>query len=181
MTTDTQTQDTSDVSSWDVFYGRIGFMLRRCHQASISVFIEECARFDLTPTQFGVLCCLRLSPDIDQIGVARALGLDRSTAGSVIERLVNRGMIERIVDKQDRRKRALKLTGKGEKIHREAEPAAFAAHERMLQDLTGPEIETLLHLLRKLMVSTGQHNRVVVKNPSAGVNGAPAQRPGEQS
>ena len=42
----------------DTLYRRPGFMIRRAHQISQSVFTEECARLDITATQFGVLSVL---------------------------------------------------------------------------------------------------------------------------
>lgn len=157
--------ETLRVSSWDAYYSRLGFLLRRCHQASVSVFVEECASFDLTPTQFGVLCSLNLTPNMDQIGVARAVGLDRSTAGSVVDRLVKRGLITRVINATDRRRRTLKLTEKGVSVMRAAEPASQAAQRRMLQNLSAEEAELLMGLLTKLMHETHKQNRVMVKNP----------------
>jgi len=165
MSDDIEVNNCGEITSWEVYYERLGFLLRRCHQASISQFIEECSEFDLTPTQFGVLVSLQLTPDMDQIGVARAIGLDRSTAGSVVERLVNRGLIERIVNAKDRRRRSLKLTQKGLEIVKAAEPASFAAQKKLVQGLNKQEIETLISLLSRLMETTHQQNRVVVQHP----------------
>lgn len=165
MLDDAQKDRSGRVSTWDNYYARLGFLLRRCHQASISQFIEECSEFDLTPTQFGVLVSLRLTPDMDQIGVARAIGLDRSTAGSVVERLVNRGLIERIVNSKDRRRRSLKLTTKGQETLKSADPASFQAQTKLVQGLDKREVETLIDLLGRLMETTHQQNRVVVQPP----------------
>ena len=165
MSDNIELNNSGQVSSWEVYYERLGFLLRRCHQASISQFMEECAEYDLTPTQFGVLVSLQLTPDMDQIGVARAIGLDRSTAGSVVERLVNRGLIERIVNAKDRRRRSLKLTQKGLGIVQAAEPASYLAQKKLVQGLNKQEVETLISLLSRLMETTHQQNRVVVQSP----------------
>jgi hypothetical protein len=47
-------------------YERPGFKSRRCHQIAVSVFMEECARFDLTPSQFGLTMAVMQVRGVDQ-------------------------------------------------------------------------------------------------------------------
>ena len=37
-------------------YRRPGFLLKRCHQVSMAIFLHECSEFNLTQSQYG---CLR--------------------------------------------------------------------------------------------------------------------------
>jgi len=52
----------SDMPLW----GRPGYLLRRLHQIHYALFFEECAGFDITPVQYGLLTTLSLNPDLDQ-------------------------------------------------------------------------------------------------------------------
>ena len=128
-------------------HGRPGFLLRRCHQISVAIFLEECERFDLTPAQFGMLTVLESSSEIDQISVAHLLGLDRTTTGNVVTRLEARGLIKRVTDPRDRRKRQLQLTVKGRKIRKQAVSPAARAGERMLAGLSARERKKFIDLL----------------------------------
>jgi DNA-binding MarR family transcriptional regulator len=115
-------------------------MLRRAHQIAIALFYEETGELHITTTQFGILHVLKHQPGLDQISVAKLLGLDRSTTGMVLGTLEKAGLIGRSVGKTDRRKRSLALTPEGDRmLERLKEPArrtmarqlaAFKPHER---------------------------------------------------
>src|ERR1043165_7076160 len=93
-------------NSLDALYHRPGFMLRRAHQIAVSLFLEETGELNITTTQFGILHLLKHSPGLDQITVAKLLGLDRSTTGMVLGKLEDAGLIGRNVGTTDRRKRS---------------------------------------------------------------------------
>jgi hypothetical protein len=71
----------------DALYRRPGFMLRRAHQIAVSLFLEETGELNITTTQFGILHLLKHSPGLDQITVAKLLGLDRSTTRVIARQL----------------------------------------------------------------------------------------------
>lgn len=131
-------------------YNRPGFLLRRCHQLSVALFLEECERQELTPAQFGVLTALETHSETDQIGVARLLGLDRTTTSNVVGRLEMRGLIRRVTDTSDRRKRMLRLTAKGRRTLEQAHAPAGRAGERLLSGLSAAERRTFLALLQRI-------------------------------
>ena len=132
-------------------YRRPGFMIRRCHQIAAATFAEECREFDLTTTQYGILYVLSKHRGIDQISLARLLGLDRSTTGMVVARLEERLLLRRAVDPADKRKRSLELTPAGEKLLARAQPVVRRAQERLFAPFTEQERETLMALLDRLI------------------------------
>ena len=67
-------------------WARPGYLLRRLHQIHYALFFEECARFDITPVQYGLLTTLSLNPDLDQNSLARELGIDRTNVADVLNR-----------------------------------------------------------------------------------------------
>ena len=133
----------------DQLYRRPGFMIRRAHQISVSLFLEETGALGITNRQYGIMLVLKAEPGIDQITVAKLLGLDRSTTGMVLTKLEDAGLVGRVVGTHDRRKRSLKLTPTGERmLKRLAEPAR-RAQERVLSAFSPRERETFLDLLDK--------------------------------
>jgi DNA-binding MarR family transcriptional regulator len=132
-------------------YRRPGFMIRRCHQIAVAIFADECREFDLTTTQYGILYVLGRSPGVDQISIARLLGLDRSTTGMVVGRLEERQLLRRAVDPADKRKRLLELTPAGDKLLTRVQPVVRRAQERLFAPFSTEERELLVKLLDRLI------------------------------
>ncbi len=143
-------------------YNRPGFMIRRAHQIAVSVFIGAAAEHALTPTQHGVLIVASRLPGVDQIGVSRLMGLDKSTAGLVISNLVGRKLLDRTPDKRDRRRHHLRITRAGERTLVRVAPAVARAQERLLEPFTPAEGRTLVELLRRLTESFNDVTRTPV-------------------
>jgi hypothetical protein len=59
-------------------------------QICTSVVAEALAGQDLTPLEYALLANLNDDPDVDQIGIAGRLGIDRNSAGNLIRRLEQR-------------------------------------------------------------------------------------------
>jgi len=135
-------------------------MIRRAHQIAVSLFLEETGALGITNRQYGILLVLKHHAGLDQITVAKLLGLDRSTTGMVLVKLERAGLIGRVVGVKDRRKRSLKLTPAGERmLKRLAEPAR-RAQERVLSAFTPAERETFLDLLDKFARKFNDTSRV---------------------
>ncbi|HTJ26451.1 MAG TPA: MarR family transcriptional regulator [Candidatus Limnocylindria bacterium] len=147
----------------DALYRRPGFMLRRAHQIAVGIFAEECGAFDLTTTQHGILTALQTFPALDQISLGRLLGLDRSTVGTVVKRLEERGLIRREVSGEDKRRRELHLAPAGEQLLAAAGEAATRASERLLSAFTPLEAQMLLGLLTRLTEVNNAATRVPLR------------------
>jgi DNA-binding MarR family transcriptional regulator len=142
---------------------RPGFLIRRAHQISQSVFIEECAGLDITATQFGVLWVLSRAGALDQISIARLLGFDRSTTGLVVKLLEDRKLIVRTPDPDDRRRYVLRLTKAGDDLRRRAEPRVNEVRKRLEAVFTPAERKTFAKLLDKFTRSFDETTRVPLK------------------
>lgn len=136
----------------NALYKRPGFLLRRAHQISVSLFMEEAGKQDATTTtQYGVLVILQSCEGLDQIGVSKKVGLDRSTTGLVIKKLEGEGLVVRIEDPKDRRRKIIVLTARGErKLERLRGPAA-RAQEQALAAFEPEEAQQFLWLLDKFV------------------------------
>lgn len=146
--------------------GRPGFLIRRAHQISQSVFIEECGGLDITATQFGVLWVLSRAGALDQIGIARLLGFDRSTTGLVVKLLEDRKLIVRTPDEDDRRRYVLRLTKAGDDLRRRAEPRVNKVRQRLEAVFSPAERKSFARLLDKFTRSFDETTRVPLKRPT---------------
>jgi DNA-binding MarR family transcriptional regulator len=141
-------------------YRRPGFMIRRAHQIAVSLFVEETGALGITSTQYGILFVLKHRPGIDQISVAKLLGLDRSTTGMVVNKLTHAGLVRRHVAAPDRRRRSLHLTQAGEKMLARLAAPAERARARVLSPLDPRERALFLKMLDKLTGSFNGSTRV---------------------
>lgn len=91
-------------------------------------------RLNLSLPQLRALVYLRDQPGASASGMAEYLGVTRATASTTIERLVQRELITRTDDPQERRRVVLNLTEAG---HRQLEQASTIAQERVAEALAG--------------------------------------------
>jgi DNA-binding MarR family transcriptional regulator len=141
-------------------YRRPGFMIRRAHQIAVALFLEETGELGITTTQYGILFLLEHHPGLDQVSVAKLLGLDRSTTGMVVQKLEKAGLIGRGIGAHDRRRRSLHLTRAGETMLARLTQPAQRAQARILSALAPRERTQFLDMLDKLTHSFNGSTRV---------------------
>ena len=113
--------------------------------------MEECKGFDLTPVQYASLVAVRDYPGIDATRLSALIAFDRSTLGSVIERLEAKELIVRRPIPEDRRLKLLHLTTKGRQLLTKVIPAVNRAQQRMLEPLQAADRKVLMALLGQLV------------------------------
>jgi MarR family transcriptional regulator, temperature-dependent positive regulator of motility len=130
-----------------------GHLIRRLQQQSAQVFQAktQAAGFDLTSVQFAALDAIAEQPGIDQATLAATIGFDRATIGGVIERLENKGLLQRMVSEQDRRARLLTLTREGAKLLAACRPVVETLQADILAPLTAKERAAFLALAQKAL------------------------------
>ena len=128
-----------------------GHLIRRLHQISTHVFTQRMrdAGLDFTPVQFSALDALYHNPGVDQAGLADAVAKDRATIGAVVERLEQKGLLERRKNSQDRRARILTLTDKGVATIRELLPLVEGLQADILPGLDEGEYRRFVELAAK--------------------------------
>ncbi|MGL3105986.1 MarR family winged helix-turn-helix transcriptional regulator [Bradyrhizobium sp. BR 1432] len=151
----------------DAVYAAPGYLFRRMQQIAVSIFMEECKAFDLTPVQYAALIAIHTHPGIDATRLSAVIAFDRSTLGSVIERLQAKDFIERKPAPEDKRIKLLYLTKSGAAILREIIPAVERAQARMLEPLKPTERKALLGLLVQLVDLNNEASRVPLRAEDA--------------
>lgn len=131
-----------------------GHLVRRLQQHSTYVFGQRTqeAGFDVTPVQFAALDAICGNPGSDQAFIAEMIGYDRATIGGVIDRLVKKGWVRRVVSEQDRRARELSLTVKGKNVRSSLQPIVENLQNDILAPLSESERGTLVKLIKKVVV-----------------------------
>ena len=132
-----------------------GHLIRRLHQLSTQVFVQrtQAAGFDLTPVQFAALDAIGHHPGTDQATVAEMIAYDRATIGGVIERLEQKGWVDRVVSERDRRARELSLTPEGQRTFKALVPVVRDLQDEILQALGDADRARFLKLARQAVGS----------------------------
>jgi MarR family transcriptional regulator, lower aerobic nicotinate degradation pathway regulator len=151
----------------DAVYTKPGYLFRRMQQIAVAIFMEECRAFDLTPVQYAALVAIQTHPGIDATRLSAVIAFDRSTLGSVIERIETKGLIERRPSPDDKRVKLLYLTRSGAALLREIVPAVDRAQARMLQPLKAADRKSLMALLSQLVDLNNESSRVPLRAEDA--------------
>ena len=151
----------------DAVYAAPGYLFRRMQQIAVSIFMEECKAFDLTPVQYAALIAIHAHPGIDATRLSAVIAFDRSTLGSVIERLQAKDYIERRPAPEAKRIKLLYPTRAGAAILREIIPAVERAQARMLEPLKPADRKALMGLLVQLVDLNNEASRVPLRAEDA--------------
>jgi DNA-binding MarR family transcriptional regulator len=159
-----------DQISMDAVYTKPGYLFRRMQQIAVSIFMEECKAFDLTPVQYAALVAIHTHPGIDATRLSAMIAFDRSTLGSVIERLEAKEFVLRKSGSEDKRVKLLYLTKTGATRLGDIMESVDRAQARMLQPLKATDRKTLLALLTQLVDLNNEASRVPLRAEDAVVH-----------
>jgi len=127
--------------------GLLGYRLRLAQQA---VFRDYAASVgEVSPGRVGILLLVESNPGVTQSRLARAVHLDRSTMVGVIDKLEERGLIERRRG-EDRRTNGLWLTRAGRTLLSRMKERIEQHERRVAARLAPAERAQLIALLEKL-------------------------------
>lgn len=128
----------------------VGFHIRLAHGAVYRHFNETFADLGLTQKQVSILWLVSDQPQIAQIELGSRLQMDRATTMTIVNRLEERGYLQRKRSPSDGRKQALSLTRAGEKVLDQAKHC-IESHENWLKSrFTDEEIEKLVEMLARI-------------------------------
>ena len=116
---------------------------------------ETQAQGGLTAAQLFVLRSLANDEVLSINQLAARTFTDRSSVASVVERLVEKGLVERARSEHDRRRAAISLTAAGRLLLRRAGPPPTIRLIEGLERLDDDELEDLTNALLRLLEAMG--------------------------
>jgi DNA-binding MarR family transcriptional regulator len=127
---------------------------------SCSMIIEKRVRtklaeaFDTTLPRFDVMAALDRNPDgLKMSELSDWLLVSKGNVTSIVDRLIEDGQVERMVDATDRRVQRVRLTGKGRAEFGGMARQHEAWLDHVMNDLTDQDFEVLLAGLQRLRLS----------------------------
>ena len=117
-------------------------------------FTDLLARSGLTMREMDVILFLTNNPGHDTArDVTELRGLSKSQVSAAVDLLAERGLLDRLPDRADRRVVHLTLTDAGAALAREGQKIQSACLDALFAGLTRPEAERFQELLEKVLTS----------------------------
>jgi DNA-binding MarR family transcriptional regulator len=128
----------------------VGWLTADVARLMRTVFDRRVKELGLTRAQSLALRRLKRRPGASQSELADMMEIEKAPAGKIVDRLEERGWIERRTDPVDRRINRIFLTDRGERVHAVIWPIAQATVNDALVDLSEAEASQLMDLLTRV-------------------------------
>lgn len=135
----------------------VGFLISQLGFAVSRSFHAALAPIGVDPKQFLLMRLVSENEGKSQHALGEALSIPASRMVALIDDLEEQGLLERRPNPEDRRARALHLTGEGRRVLADATSLAIDQERRMCEPLTVEERRQLMGLLRRL----AEHQRLL--------------------
>lgn len=132
----------------------INFTLTKAQQAVQQLFKAELAPFGITPGQYAILSCLWEENGQTPRQLAERLSLDSSSITGILDRVEQKGLIQRQAVPRDRRALQVMLTDKGRLLEEPVNQTILNANKKVLSMFGEQESDNLRKYLHKLNANT---------------------------
>ena len=128
----------------------INYLLTTAQHEVFQTFSSGLAQFNITPGQYGVLSCLWQNGPSTPKEIAQTLRLENSTISGVLDRMQKRGLIDRVVDPNDRRSVQVVPTEEGSGLRDDVLRVIDELNVEILSGFTPEQQGDLLNCLRQI-------------------------------
>ena len=125
----------------------VGFLVHDVARLMRTVFDRRMRELGLTRSQWWVLTHLYFHEGITQTEFSSILEIERASLGRLLDRLEEKGWLERRADPADRRIKRVYLTGEVEPLMRAMRARAATVRSTTLAGLDSDQAERLIGLL----------------------------------
>jgi DNA-binding MarR family transcriptional regulator len=108
---------------------------------------EQAGKHGIQLRDYIVLSALGKTPDLTQAELAKALGLDRTTLMTQLDRLERTGLVVRRSDPRDRRTRIPVITEAGNALRAEVASACDSAEAAALSSFSRDDVQAFRRML----------------------------------
>ncbi len=129
----------------------VGYAASRASIELRKTFTRHLGPLDLKPVEFSILALVAANGEVNQRRLGLALDVAPPNMAITLDRMVERGWVERVRATQDRRAQLIHLTAAGRKLARKAEKIAATMEDAALSGLSAAERALLIELLLKVV------------------------------
>lgn len=141
----------------------LGFLLNQAAGVVRERTAAALAPLDIHPRVLGILLAIQGHSGITQTEAGRTLRIDRTTMSQLVNELVERKLVNRVVATDDRRNQQLTLTAQGARTLHRAAAVATAVEDDVMAGLTASERAALKTAL-VVVLATADENRSAALN-----------------
>ena len=128
----------------------VGYAASRAAIRLKATFAQHMAPLDLKIVEFSILMLVAQNREVNQKQLGHALGLSPPNMAVTLDRMVERGWVERVRSTEDRRAQHIHLTPPGSELVARAEKIAATMENHDLRMLSAAERALLIELLMKV-------------------------------
>ena len=128
----------------------LGNQVRRCHRMFERLLSARLANHDLNSGFWYYLRALWIQDGRTQKELSEITNVAENTTVTMINLMIERGLVTRARDTMDRRKLRISLTARGRKLQPELFPYAFEINRIAAAGIPAGEIETCLEVLTRM-------------------------------
>ncbi len=132
----------------------LGFLISDVHRLLTAAVDNEVSALSLTRSQLRVVLHLMRGDGISQVALADNLQLGKVTVGGLLDRLQDKGLIERRPHPTDRRAKLVYLTLADQNIYDAIVEAGGIILKQVLAGINKTEEKTLIALLLRVKANT---------------------------
>ena len=126
----------------------INFLLSTAQHNVFQYLSVKLSSLGITPSQYSVLSCLWGRSHATPKQLAEILGIETATVSGLLDRLQKNGLIDRIVNSEDRREVQVIATQKGRDLEKPVTVIIDDMNKEVLKTFTQDEIDKLKSMLR---------------------------------
>ena len=128
----------------------INFLLTTAQHNVFQLLSVKLAEYDVTPSQYGVLSCLWGKSHATPKQIAETLCLETSTISGVLDRMQKKDLIDRVINKEDRREVQVIITEKGKSLEDPISKIIDEVNAEVLKDFKQEEVLNIKNALREI-------------------------------
>ena len=133
----------------------INYLLTTALHSVFQYLNGKLSEYDVRPSQYGVLSCLWQREFATPKQISEILCLETSTISGVLDRMQKKGLIDRVINRDDRREVRVVPTEKGKALEEPISKIIDEVNEEVLKCFTDEEVALLKNQLRT--IAEGKH------------------------
>jgi DNA-binding MarR family transcriptional regulator len=128
----------------------MGHLLKQAYLQYTGLTSAALEPLGITAMEWAALLRFDEEPSLSQVGLARLLGIDRTSMVALVDQLEAKGLVKRRPHRDDRRKNAVELTADGRNLKKRAAQLVDRCERQFLAALPksdAQQLKTALHTL----------------------------------
>jgi DNA-binding MarR family transcriptional regulator len=128
----------------------MGHLLKQAYLQYTGLTSAALEPLGITAMEWAALLRFDEEPSLSQVGLARLLGIDRTSMVALVDQLEAKGLVKRRPHRDDRRKNAVELTADGRNLKKRAAQLVDGCERQFLAALPksdAQQLKTALHTL----------------------------------